>query len=170
MCIRDSYNSISKSTAKIEIDERAKQPQTNILSPSKFEIQKYSGFKQENKVLRATEMGQISTKKDLISNASEKPQNAVLTTFKADSSEKWTLKEIDNNIKSYEGKIKKYGKNFARCANLAFFKQYRKRFKLDNQAGTMPKVEAGERKKWYENNYPEIVQKLKKADSEKRKK
>lgn len=165
-----SYNQAVSTPAKIEIEEGAKSEGFNLVTPTKKELKKYGVFRQKNSPVRAEKTEEISTKKDLGSNTTKMPAKRVLTQSQTDDGKKWTESQIQNNIKSYEGKLRKFGKSFSIIANLTFFKEYKKRFKLENQVGTMPKVEAGDRKKWYEENYPEQAAKLKKADSKKRRK
>lgn len=169
---------VREQNAKVEIQKGAKKEAVEILTPSEFEVKKYgenkskgfSLFKQQTNSIVPTETAPISQNKMVSTKPPKTLKTPVLTTLKGDNRERWTLSQIENNIKSYEGKIVKYGKSFARVANLAFFKQYKKRFKAENKAGSMPKIEATDRKHWYLENYPEQAAKLKAADKKKKSK
>lgn len=161
-----NYNQVSNQAPKVEIDSGAKNGGTQILKPSKMELEKYGIFKQQTNPLQATKTAKVSTKKEKLTNK----QTPSLTVSTPKNEEKWMLYQVRNFESSYKRKIADEGKTFSKVANKTFFSHYLKNWKTVSTDGEAPKVSAVDRKKWYEENYPEVAVKLKAMDKKKRKK
>lgn len=193
-----NYNQTAPTATKIDIESGAQNQYQQIVKPTQEEINLYAKSPEEHFIKKldgtqhqktndlkpikpnlknaqetgqksAKKTAQVSTKNDSGKDAPQKAQTPSLTVSKAPQELTWMEYQVRNFESSYKRKILDEGPSFAKVANKTFFTHYLKQWKQVATDGKAPQISPSDRKKWYEEQFPQKAAKLKKADAAKRK-